>query len=176
MSLGCDKALAEDLTQEMYLKMDRYLKENDKSILYEDDINYYFVYITLKNMYFDLRRQKKRLNVISYEDVLDNLFVEDDISEDNSDDIFNMHSSIENWYEDDLYLELLDKEDIKEIDYTKEELSKYYMRRIFKEVFLDRINVSELSRNTKITYWSLRNTIKIIKKQIKRHYETRKRS
>ena len=48
------------------------------------------------------------------------------------------------------------------------------MRRIFKEVFLDKTKVSVLSRNTNITYWSLRNTIKNIKKQIKEDYEFRR--
>ena len=174
-SFGCDKDLAEDITQEMYIKMHKYLQDNEKSILYDDDINHLFVYITLKNMYFDLIRQKKRMNVISYEEILNDLKSEDeDLKEDDSEDLFNMYSSIEDWYSDDLYLELLEKDDIKEVDYTKDELSKYYMRRIFKEVFIDKINVSELSRNTKITYWSLRNTIKIIKKQIKKYYEIRK--
>ena len=175
MSFGCDKDLAEDITQEMYIKMHKYLQDNEKSILYDDDINHLFVYITLKNMYFDLIRQKKRMNVISYEEILNDLKSEDeDLKEDDGEDLFNMYSSIEDWYSDDLYLELLEKDDIKEVDYTKDELSKYYMRRIFKEVFIDKINVSELSRNTKITYWSLRNTIKIIKKQIKKYYEIRK--
>ena len=45
-------------------------------------------------------------------------------------------------------------------------MEKYYLRRIFKEVFLNKIQITKLAKDTNITYWSLRNTIKIIKKQI----------
>ena len=41
-----------------------------------------------------------------------------------------------------------------------------YYKKIFEEIFIEKKSVSELSRESKITYWSLRNAIKIIKKQI----------
>jgi len=140
--------------------------------MYKDEINYFFIYVTLKNMYMDYHRQKSKVNIIP----LDNLQIEDekDVSVNLDDKEYEKHKSIQEWYNDDLYLELLDKEEITEAEYTKEELGKYYSRRIFKEVFIDKIKVAELSRSTNITYWSLRNTIKIIKKEIKKYYETRK--
>ena len=49
----------------------------------------------------------------------------------------------------------------------------YYLRRIFKEVYLDGKKLAKFSRESKITYWSLRNTLKIIKKQIRDNYENR---
>ena len=59
-------------------------------------------------------------------------------------------------------------------NFSKDKMKVYYMRRIFKEVFLDNTKVSKLSRDTNITYWSLRNTIRNIKKQIKEDYEFRR--
>ncbi len=41
---------------------------------------------------------------------------------------------------------------------------------------VNRTEVLKLSKDTNITYWSLRNSINIIKKQIKKKYENRKRS
>lgn len=148
--------------------------------MYNDEVNYFFVYVTLRNLYMDYIRQKNKVNVISLDDmsyfneVRQNQFEE--YSEKHKTNEYNKHLSIQEWYQDELYLELLEKENISEAEYTKEELGKYYMRRIFKEVFLDNVNVSELSRSTNITYWSLRNTIKIIKKEIKKYYETRRHS
>jgi len=179
-SMGCNSSLAEDLVQEMYIKIDQYLKTHRKNIMYNDEVNYFFVYVTLRNLYMDYIRQKNKVNVISLDDmsyfneVRQNQFEE--YSEKHKTNEYNKHLSIQEWYQDELYLELLEKENISEAEYTKEELGKYYMRRIFKEVFLDNVNVSELSRSTNITYWSLRNTIKIIKKEIKKYYETRRHS
>ena len=62
------------------------------------------------------------------------------------------------------------------LEYDREQLNKYYLRKVFEECFLNKKSVSELSRNTNITYWSLRNTIKIIKKQIKKTYEARRQT
>jgi hypothetical protein len=129
----------------------------------------------LKNMYFDYCRQKNRINITSWDDLewLGDK-IEDEIFDGKTNDEYNKHLSIQEWYNDDLYLELLELDNITEAEYTKDELGKYYMRRIFKEVYLDRVKVSELSRSTNITYWSLRNTLKIIKKEIKKYYETRR--
>lgn len=180
VSMGCNPYLADDLVQEMYIKLDQYLKTHKKNIMYKDEINYFFVYVTLRNLYMDYIRQKNKIDVISLDDmsyfdeVRENQFEEHNESINKNE--YDKHLSIQEWYNDDLYLELLEKENISEAEYTKEELGKYYMRRIFKEVFIDNVNVSELSRSTNITYWSLRNTIKIIKKEIKKYYETRRYS
>ena len=53
-------------------------------------------------------------------------------------------------------------------------MEKYYLRRIFKEVFYNKVQITKLAKDTNITYWSLRNTIKIIKKQIRKKYENRR--
>lgn len=50
-SFGCDYDDAQDLVQDMYLKINR-LIELDK-IKYGDGINKYYIYVTLKNLYID---------------------------------------------------------------------------------------------------------------------------
>ena len=55
--------------------------------------------------------------------------------------------------------------DIKE--YTREKASLLYFKFIYEKIFLERISISELSREVGITYFSLRNTVLIIKEQIK---------
>jgi len=180
LSMGCNPSVADDLVQEMYIKLDQYLKTHKKNIMYKDEINYFFVYVTLRNLYMDYIRQKNKVDVISLDDT--SYFIElrknqyEEYKESKTKNELDKHLSIQEWYNDDLYLELLEKENISEAEYTKEELGKYYMRRIFKEVFMENVNVSELSRSTNITYWSLRNTIKIIKKEINEYYEARKRA
>ena len=56
ISFGAKPEIAKDITQEMYIKMDGLLKKG-LDISYGDDINYYYIYKTLKALYFDLNRK-----------------------------------------------------------------------------------------------------------------------
>jgi len=47
---------AQDIVQELYLKMHDY----DKDIMIGEKINFYFVYLVLRNMVFDLKKKEKR--------------------------------------------------------------------------------------------------------------------
>jgi hypothetical protein len=100
--------------------------------------------------------------------------VQDDVFE-LSDDDYEMHVAIMDWFEDEDY-EKMCNDDQELLEYDRQKLNKYYLRKIFEECFLNKKSVSELSRDTNITYWSLRNTIKIIKKQIQKTYEVRRQT
>ena len=145
----------------------------------DNEVNYYFIYVTLRNLAFDLKRKEKNISIISLDSkymshLSDEMEFQDwDKKESNESDLFLKHKVISDWYENDKYLQMLEEANLLE-NYSKDKMKVYYMRRIFKEVFLDKTKVSELSRNTNITYWSLRNTIKNIKKQIKEDYEFRR--
>ena len=175
LEIGCPQDLCEDIVQEMYLKIDRYIKKNNNSIRYKDDINIYFVRLTLRSLFMDFCRKQKNVNMVEInEDIISDL-VEVPYKETDMADLEGRQKVINDWYNDELYLDLLEQEDINTVNYSKTELEKYYLRRIFKEVFYDQVQLSKLSKDTNITYWSLRNTINIIKKQIKKKYETRRR-
>ena len=175
LEIGCPQDLCEDIVQEMYLKIDRYIKKNNNSIRYKDDINIYFVRLTLRSLFMDFCRKQKNVNMVEInEDIISDL-VEVPYREADMADLDGRQKVINDWYNDELYLDLLEQEDINTVNYSKTELEKYYLRRIFKEVFYDQVQLSKLSKDTNITYWSLRNTINIIKKQIKKKYETRRR-
>ena len=51
VSFGCSKSIAEDIVQEMYLKIHDLLQKG-LDISYGDDVNYYYIYRTLKNSYY----------------------------------------------------------------------------------------------------------------------------
>ena len=175
LEIGCPQDLCEDIVQEMYLKIDRYIKKNNNSIRYKDDINIYFVRLTLRSLFMDFCRKQKNVNMVEInEDIISDL-VEVPYKETDMADLDGRQKVINDWYNEELYLDLLEQEDINTVNYSKTELEKYYLRRIFKEVFYDQVQLSKLSKDTNITYWSLRNTINIIKKQIKKKYETRRR-
>jgi len=156
-SFGCDEEVAEDFVQEMYIKIFNYTQKKNFDLMYnENEVNYYFVYVTLKNLYYDNLRQKKKIVLIPIENIdieLEQAYVENDFE-------FQL-SKLNAWK-----LELQ-----KEIDsiekYTKRKNNLIYIKFIYEKVFEEKISVSKLSRDAGITYWSLRNTILIIKEQIK---------
>ena len=51
MSFGADRDTAQDLVQDMYLRMHKYV-ENPERIMYnEDEVNTYFVFVVLRNLF-----------------------------------------------------------------------------------------------------------------------------
>lgn len=169
-SMGCDSFLADDLVQNMYIKVDAYLKKHNADIMFnETEINYFFFWVTLRNIYTDYHRKRISDPVIYVEEVSDT--VQDDLLVLAEDD-YEMHAAIMDWFEDADYEQMCNS-DQEILEYDRKKLNNYYLRKVFEECFLNKKSVMELSRNTNITYWSLRNTIKLIKKQIQKNYEAR---
>ena len=60
-SFNVNKDTAADIVSEMYINVSNHLEKKDTSIIYQkDEINYYFIYVTLRNLVFDLKRKEKK--------------------------------------------------------------------------------------------------------------------
>jgi|TARA_R110000787_G_scaffold15296_3_gene47266 DNA-directed RNA polymerase specialized sigma24 family protein len=67
---GCNKSIAEDIVQDMYIKVYE-LVERGKDISYgEDDVNRFYIYLTLKSIFGEYYRQKGKITVYSTDDDL----------------------------------------------------------------------------------------------------------
>lgn len=167
-TFGVNEETAKDIVSEMYIRCLKHI-DNGKSILYENgEVNYYFIFLTLRNLVYDLKREEKKIRFTSL-DSLESREVEPYTEDTN---VFEKHKTITEWLEHPDFLDLI-KDDSFINEFTKDKMQIYYLRRIFEKVFIEGKKIAKLSRDSKITYWSLRNTIKIIKKQIKREYENR---
>ena len=156
-SFGCSDDIAEDYVQEMYIKIFNYSQKKDNDLMYdENDVNYFFIYVTLKNMYYDdLRKSKKNVTVDLNDD-----FIQDD-REYTETEYHLKNNAIDVW------IDKLNK-DIQSIsDYNRKKANLLYIKFIFEKIFIEQISVTKLSQDVGITYWSLRNTVLIIKEQIK---------
>jgi len=157
-SFGCPEDIAEDFVQEMYLKIYDYSQKKNNDLMYNsDEVNYFFIYVTLKNLYYDTLRQSKKQ---MYVDLDVNIVIVDEIY---TEETFNIQKrAIEVWI-----LNLESKiEELDTAEYTKKSVSLNYYKYIFEKVFIQQMSVSDLSREIGITYWSLRNTLNNIKRQI----------
>lgn len=115
------------------------IKNTQKGVdyLYKDEINYYYVFKILRGLYVDLIRKKSKVKLIS----LENIEPVTEIDHNNYDEVYNKLQEILK----DMY---------------------WYDKKVF-EIIEDGTNISELSRKSKISYYSLYNTYKKVKQKLK---------
>lgn len=66
---GCNKDTAEDLVQEMYIKIKRKLDEGADIMFSETEVNYYYVFKTLNTLFLDLKKKEKNIYFENVDDV-----------------------------------------------------------------------------------------------------------
>ena len=111
VNMGCDKHIAEDIVQSMYLRIHR-LVTDEKKIMYNDDeVNRFFIYVTLKNMFVDFVKARNKYTFFEYmetDDVEEGL---EDIEFDEQEAFHNlvdsMSSEIMSWERYDIILSQL---------------------------------------------------------------------
>ena len=133
---GLNSEECEDLVQTMYILL---IKNTQKGIdyMYNDEINYYYVFKILRGLYVDLIRKKSKVKLVS----LENIEPVTEIDHNNYDEVYNKLQEILK----DMY---------------------WYDKKVF-EIIEDGTNISELSRKSKISYYSLYNTYKKVKQKLK---------
>jgi Glu-tRNA(Gln) amidotransferase subunit E-like FAD-binding protein len=68
-SFGCNKETSEDIVQEMYIKIHKYLEKGNKNIMYDDEVNYYYIFKTLNSIFIDLKRKGKNIKKVEIENL-----------------------------------------------------------------------------------------------------------
>lgn len=139
-TFGCTRTIAEDITQEMYIKIQLQV-EKGLDITYEDDINYYYIFKTLKSLFLDLKRKQKGIVMVN---------INDDYVKNLSKAIATEDVNFDSAYED-----------------IEEELSKMYWwnRKVF-EIVNEGESIAEFSRKSKISYTILYNAYRKVKKKL----------
>ena len=134
-SFGCNVDTSEDLVQEMYVKIHLKLEDGLDIIYAENEINYYYIFKTLRTLFLDLKRKENKVEIVELTD-LDQMEVDVDYN-----DTYEM---------------------------IQKELSDlyWYDRKIY-EIIDSGSSIADLSRKTKIPYFSLYNTYKKVKLKLK---------
>ena len=134
VNLGCKVEDAKDLVQDMYIRLDRLVKDPNK-MMYGDEVNRYYVWTTLRNMYFS--KLKKDRASIFYE-----LRDSDESEIDDYDTL-----------EDDAFRSITDK-----IDNITSKWS-IYDKKLFELYFIKGLSLRAIAKGSKIGLTSIHTSI-----------------
>lgn len=140
-SLGCGD-FSEDIVQEMYLRIHKYV-DTPSRIMFNDDINKSFIYITIRNLVYDLNKaQSKSKELIVRGMDIQKLEIQDDEFDDTIDRLNEVvKADMCNWHP--------------------------YDKILFNYVYQEGVSMRKLARETDISLRSIFNTIKNAKESIK---------
>lgn len=145
VNMGVDSSYAEDIVQEMYIRLDRLVSDENK-ILFNNEINRYFVYITLKNMVLTYKKKNGRMTIFP-------LFESDyDVEEESLDELLD-----ENAY----FHYLMDKidDEVNSWDFYNRTLFDYHFKKGYSQRYI--------ARRSGISLTSINNSCKNYKRIIK---------
>ena len=140
-SFGCNKDTAEDIVMEAYIKLDKMLKNGINIMFNETEVNYYYVYKTLSNLFIDLKRKEAKVEMISVDDIQNTL---------ETDVIINLRGICE------------------AIEREKDNLY-WYDKKVF-DFISEGISITKLSEQSNISYHSLRHTYLKVKRHLEEYY------
>jgi len=141
-NLGCEHHTSKDIVQDMYIRMHTLVKDESK-IMYGNDVNRYYIWKTLKNLYFSKLSKDKKYGF--YE-----LYDTDDVEQCDY-----------NTDEDSSFSFLMDKIDSITKDWT------VYDKRLFELYFLRGMSLRKISKGTSIGLTSIHGSILGYKKILK---------
>ena len=136
-SFGCTNETSEDLVQEMYIKIQKKLVKG-LDIMYNDEINYYYIFKTLRTLFLDFKRKGKNIKMVNIDDVdIDKSII--DIDYDKAYEIVQEELKTMYWYD----------------------------RKVF-EIINGGESIAEFSRKSFIHYYSLYHTYNKVKDKLKK--------
>ena len=144
INMGCEKTVADDIVQSMYLRMHRLINDEKKIMYSDDEVNRFFVYVTLKNMFIDYKKAKSKYTVFEY--------LENDDS-----NALNNESYLEeeyNYEQQEAFQDLIDSMNTEILSWERYDiiLSSLYFRTDF--------SLRDIAKGSGISLMSIYNSIK----------------
>jgi len=136
LNFGCTKEEAEDIVGNMYVIIGTMLNKG-LNISYGDEVNYYYIYLTLKTNFLQLKNKQTKEKKVSLDLVLE-LAESDYIDFDEVNDVILDELDSVHWYDKKVY-----------------------------ELIENGYSITELANKTNISYHSLYNTYRKTKQKLK---------
>lgn len=145
VSICKDVHLANDIVQDMYLRLNRYI-DNPEKIIKDGEVNSYFIYITLRNLFYDAKKSQKTeiskdysnaesINILSYLAEVPEETKENDLMEEAYFNIFEaIDKEVSTWH--------------------------WYDQKLFKLYYYTNQSLRDIASDTKISLTSIYNSCK----------------
>lgn len=138
-SFGCNKQTAEDITMEMYIKIGKKVEKGTNILYNENEINYFYIYLTLKTLFLDLKRKESKVKTMPIDTMRD--FLSQNECRDYDQVYADVQNELNNMY--------------------------WYDKKVW-QILESGESIAELSRKSGIPYYSLYNTFKKVKQKLKK--------
>lgn len=135
---GCNRDTAEDIVQDMYLRVITYIKKTDNDITYNGDVNIYFIAKTLKSIFIDQTRKDNRKPTNDYDSESYHISTTD--SYDYESAYKKIQTMLQNMY--------------------------WFDKKVY-EIIESGVKMSDLAEKTTIPYYTIYNTYKKVKQKLK---------
>ena len=154
-SICKDVNLANDLVQDMYLRVNKYV-DNPEKIIKDGQVNSYFIYITLRNLFYDSKKSQRA-----------------EISKDYSDaENFGLLSNLAEEPEEGKENDLMEEAYLKIFEAIDKEVSTWhwYDQKLFKLYYYTNNSLRDIAKDTKISLTSIYNSCKNYRKIIEEKF------
>ncbi len=146
LSMGIPSHIVEDFVQEMYLRLNKYVKTPDKIMYNEKDVNKFYVYITIKNLYNDYLKQRNKHKMVRIDDIEVSYEIVEPTTE------LQLESEIKKQKAEEKIIGMIQKE-VSSWD-------RWYDQKLFKIYYETDISMRKLSKETNISVTSIFNSCK----------------
>lgn len=154
LKLGIPDYMVEDFIQEMYLRLDKYVK-NESQIMYnETEPNKFYIYITIKNLWSDYNKFKSKVFFTRIDDESFIVSTEDDelMSEDDNQSIDQIQAR---------------ERILNSIESEVNSWEYWYDKKLFNLYYNSDMTMRKLAQETSISLTSIFNSCKNYKEIIK---------
>lgn len=163
LNLGVPPYMVEDLVQEMYLRVNKYITDQNK-IYYEDKgINRFYIWTVLRNMWKSYQTQKSKRIEIPFSECF--------VGVENS-EVLNTEEQSDSQENYEFQQKLAYNSLLNKINKTVEDWDYWYDKKLFSLYFNSDMSMRDISQKTKISLTSIFNSCKNYKsKIIEEHFE-----
>ena len=160
-SICKDKHLSKDLVQKMYMRMRKYITDPEK-IKKDGKINSLYVYVTIKNLFYQYKNKKNKNKFIEYKDF-------DSYDESNT---YEFNTDYTSSYEDDVDIINMEKANKIIMDNIESEIKTWhwYDEKLFRLYYFTNKSFRQIASETKISLTSIYNSCKNYKEIIENKF------
>jgi len=145
MSFGIDEDSARDLVHDMYIRLETYVDDPERVMYNEDEVNTFYVYVTLRNLYLSGVTKKKYF-----------YFPDNDLKHK-----LSISAEEVNYEREEAFGEIIDR--------IRNEVNSWYWydRKLWEIHFDEQRSMRSISNDTRISLSSIFNTLKRCKNTIR---------